>query len=133
MAKKTRKSISEKKWQAAVDAYELGTKHASHIARDLCVSSSTVSREFKRRGCVKACRVAESIAPLVATLDARDRVKACRRAVEEAANAAKGDAMERLIHGMIKSLVAADRVGSLAAAGPAIEKIRKSLGAKALQ
>ena len=127
MASKARKSISERQWQAAVNAYELGTKHASQIARDLGVSSSSVSREFKRRGCVKACRVAESVAALEAALDAKDRRLAPQRQATEAAAMERLAAINSLIDGMMKSLIAADRAGNLAAAGPMIEKVRRSL------
>lgn len=127
MSSKNRKSITEKQWLGAVESYELGTKHASQVALDLGVSLSTVSREFKRRGCAKACRVAESIAPLVAELDAKDRAKARRRNAEIDATTSRGAALNRMIDDMMKSIVAADRVGNLAAAGPAIEKARRSL------
>lgn len=127
MSRKKRKSISEKQWQVAVNAYELGTKHASQIALELGVSPSTVSREFKIRGCIKARRVAESVAALVATLDAKDRRLAPQRRAAEAAAAERCAQLDRLIGGMIKSLVAAERAGNLAGAGPAIEKVRRSL------
>ena len=127
MSSKARKSISERQWQAAVEAYELGTRHASRIARDLGVSPSTVSREFKRRGCVKACRVAESVAALEAALDAKDRKLAPRRQAAEAAAAERCAQLDRLIGGMMKSLIAAERAGDLARARPMIEKTRRSL------
>ncbi len=131
MTKISRKP-TQKQWDDAADDYEIGWKPAAQIARELGVSPSTVSREFKRRDLVKARRVAESIAPLVAALDARDRAQARQREEEEAANDAQGVAIERMILGMIRGLVAADRAGNLAAAGPAITTIRKSLGAKPL-
>jgi len=133
MANEKSKSITKQQWQAAVEAYELGTKHASQIAQELGVSPATVSREFKRRGCRKACRVAESVAALNAAFDARDRIMARRREVEEAAAAQRSAALDQLIGGMVRSLIAADKAGNLAAVGPAMEKARKSLGVKALR
>lgn len=129
MASMARKSISESQWQAAIDAYELGTKHASQVARDLGVSASSVSREFKRRGCIKACRVAESVAALEAALDEKDRRLAPQREAAEVAAAARCARIDRLMGGMMKSLVAAERAGNLSAAGPMIEKIGRSLAA----
>ena len=127
MASKARKPISERRWQAAADAYELGTKHASQIARELGVSSSTVSRVFKLRGCIKACRVAESVAALEAALDAKYRRLAPQRRAAEAAAAECCAQLDRMIGGMVKSLIAADKAGNLAAAGPMIDKVRRSL------
>jgi IS30 family transposase len=127
MANASRKVVSERQWLAAVDAYERGTKHASQIARDLGVSSSTVSREFKRRGCVKASRVAESIAALEKALDAVSRRRAKHRLVAEAEAMERCAELDRMIGGMMKSLIAAERAGNLAAAGPMIEKVRRSL------
>ena len=127
MASKARKRTSERQWRAAADAYELGTKHASQIARELGVSPSTVSREFKRRGCIKACRVAESVAALEAALDAKDRRLAPQRRAAEAAAAARVFEIDRMIGAMVKSLIAADKAGNLAAAGPMIDQVRRSL------
>lgn len=128
MPSQRRKSIPERQWQAAVEAYELGTKHGSQIARQLGVSAATVSREFKRRGCRKACRVAESVVGLEAALDAKDRALARRREAEMAAAAERSASIDRLIGGMMKSLIAAHRAGNLAAAGPLIDEVRRSLG-----
>ena len=133
MTSRSLNSISEAEWQAAAEAYELGTKHASQIARELGVSPATVSREFKRRGCRKACRVAEIVAALEAELDAKDRVHARRREAKLVAAADRCAMLDKLIGGMVKSIIAADRAGSLAAAGPAIEKMRKSIGARPLR
>lgn len=133
MTGEKRTLITEKQWQTAAEAYELGTKHGAQIARELDVSPATISREFKRRGCRKACRVAEIVTALIAELDAKDRIRARRREAEEAAAAQRCAVLDRLMAGMMKSLVAADRAGTLAAAGPAIEAVRKSLGVKSLR
>lgn len=127
MSNNNRKSISESDWQAAVDAFELGTKHASQIARDLGLSDAAVSREFKRRGRVKACRVKESVAALEAALDAKDRRLAPLRRAKEAAAMERLAAINDLIDGMMKAVIAADKAGNLAEAGPAVEKFRRSL------
>lgn len=127
MQKEPRKIITEDQWRDAIDAYELGRQHASQIAADLGVSPATVSREFKRRGARKACRVAESVAELEAALDAKDRRLAPMRRAKEAAAMERLAAINGLIDEMMKSIIAADRAGNLAAAGPAIEKIRRSL------
>lgn len=127
MSNKSRESVSETQWQVAVDAYELGTKHASQIARELGVSGSTVSRELKRRGCQKACRVAESIAGLVAALDEKDRRLAPQREAAEATAIQRLSAINDLIDVMMKNIIAADRAGNLAAAAPMVEKVRRSL------
>lgn len=127
MANAARKTISERQWLAAVDAYERGTKHASHIARDLGISPSTVSREFKRRGCIKASRVTERVAALEKALDVVNRRRAQQRRAAEAEAMARSAELDRMIGGMMKSLIAAERAGNLAAAGPMIEKVRRSL------
>ena len=122
-----RKIVTEQQWRDAIDAYELGGQHANQIAADLGVSPATVSREFKRRGARKACRVAESIAPLVAELDEKDRRLAPARRAREAAAMERLSAINGLIDEMMKSIIAADRAGSLAAAAPVVEKVRSSL------
>jgi IS30 family transposase len=127
MQKEPRNIITEDQWRAAIDAYELGRKHASQIATDLGVSPATVSREFKRRGARKACRVAESIAPLVAELDAKDRRLAPLRRAKEAAAMERLAAINGLIDEMMKGIIAADRAGNLAAAASVVERVRRSL------
>ena len=127
MQKDPRKIVTEQQWRDAIDTYELGKKHASQIAADLGVSPAKVSREFKRRGARKACRVAESVAELEAALDAKDRRMAPLRRARETAAMERLAAINSLIGGMMKDLIAADRAGNLAAAGPMIEKVRRSL------
>ena len=134
MTNQKQNPITERQWQAAVDAYEIGTKHAVQIARELGVSTATVSREFSRRGCRKACRVAEFIAEFEAELDEKARLRARRREAEEAANAPaiaqRGAAIGELMEAMMTSIVAADRAGNLAAAGWAIEQVGECMGVK---
>lgn len=84
MPRRHRVSVTEKQWDEAAADYELGHKHAAEIARDLGVSAATVSREFKRRGCVKACRIGETFAAIEARLDAEAEAKACAKAAAEA-------------------------------------------------
>ncbi len=132
MPNKSRKDITGEQWREAIDANELGTKHGVQIARELGISSATLSREFNRRGCEKACRVGEIVAALEAEYGRIDRLKARRRKAQDAAAADAGAAIEHLISAMLRELIAADKAGNLAAAGPAIETIRKSLGAKPL-
>lgn len=124
MSQTHRKSITRHLWDEAAADYELGYKHAAQIARELGVSPATVSREFKRRGCVKACRVAETIADLEAKLDAEAREKALRREAEAAARAA---AIDAIVGELMDALVTAERVGDLTMANPEIARIDKAL------
>lgn len=89
-----RVAVTKKQWGEAVADYELGHKHAAQIARELGVSAATVSREFKRRGCVKASRIAETVAAIEARLDAeaKDRAR-----VEETAEAERKETLSRLV------------------------------------
>lgn len=119
-----RKSISKDQWDDAAAAYELGYKHAAQIARELGISAATVSREFKRRGCVKACRVAEFVSALEAELDAKAEREAGRR---EAVAAERAAAIDRLMDLLMKTVVAADNSGGLAAIRPEIDRIGKLL------
>jgi IS30 family transposase len=127
------KIITEEQWRDAMDAYELGYQNGSHIARELGVSASTVSREFKRRGARKACRVAETVAELEATLDAKARREARRRRIEEAAALDQLGAIDDLITDMVKSLIMAERAGNLTSAAPKVTQIGKALGVKGLR
>ena len=137
MVDRKQNPITESQWQAAVEAYEIGTRHAVQIARQLGVSPATVSREFSRRGCRKACRIAEFIAVCEAELDKNARLQARRREAEEAANAPaiaqRGAAIDELMEAMMTSIVAADRAGNLAAAGWAIEQVRDCMGVKPIR
>lgn len=124
MSQTNRKSISKEQWDAAAADYELGHKHAAQIARELNVSPATVSREFKRRGCVKAGRIAETIAAIEARLDA----EAERKARAQAAAAAERKAViDSLVGELMDTLMTADEAGDLAAANPEIARIDKAL------
>ena len=79
-----RVSVTKKQWDEAAADYELGHKHAAQIARELGVSPATVSREFKRRGCAKASRIAETFAAIEAQLDVEAEEKARAEAAVEA-------------------------------------------------
>jgi DNA-binding MurR/RpiR family transcriptional regulator len=89
-----RVSVTRKQWDEAAADYELGHKHAAEIARELGVSAATVSREFKRRGCVKASRIAETFAAIEAQLDAEAEEKAH---AEVAAEAERKELVSRLL------------------------------------
>lgn len=130
MPNNQRTTVIEEQWRDAVETYELGYQNGSQIARDLGVSASTVSREFKRRGARKACRVAETVVELEAALDAKARREARRRNAEQAVALERLAVIDALISEMVKSLVAAKRAGSLALAGPEIARVGKALGVK---
>lgn len=126
----TRKSITEEQWREAVEAYELGINHAVEIARNLGISPASVSREFKRRGCVKACRVAETVVDLEAALDAKARQDARRRAAMEAAAMERSAELDRLVGELMRSFMAASKAGDLTLANPTITEVSRALGLK---
>jgi hypothetical protein len=68
------------------------------------------------------------VAALEAALDAEYRREAPQRRAAEAEAAKRMAELDRLIGGMVKTLIVADKAGNLAAAGPAVEKARRSLG-----
>lgn len=133
MQNTSRKISTEKQWLEAIEAYELGTHHAAQIAAELGVSSATVSREFKRRGAHKGCRVEETVADLKAELDARAHVRERRRRLEQQAAIERLEAMNRLMDEMIKALVAAERRGDMSAAALMVNEIGRTLGVKGLR
>lgn len=124
MSQQHRKSITREQWDEAAASYELGYKHAAQIARELGVSAATVSREFKRRGCVKACRVAETIADLEARLDAEAERKARAKA---AADAERAKALDSLVGELMDALEKASQAGNLTMANPDIARIDRAL------
>jgi IS30 family transposase len=124
MSQTHRKSVTKEQWDQAAADYELGHKHAAQIARELDVSPATVSREFKRRGCVKACRVAEFVADLEARLDVEAERKARAKA---AADAERAKALDSLVGELMDAITAANRAGSVTMANPEIARIDKAL------
>jgi len=124
MPQTRRIAVTKKQWDEAAATYELGHKHAAQIARELGVSAATVSREFKRRGCVKASRVAETITDLEARLDAEAKQKARAKA---AADAERAKALDSLVGELMDAITAANRAGSLTMANPDIARIDKAL------
>jgi IS30 family transposase len=130
MQKNPRKSITGEQWQKAVNTFELGHKNGSQIARDLGVSAATVSREFKRRGARKGCRVAETIVELVAELDERDRRRAIIRETREAELAKRSAAIDAMVDELMRSLVAASKTGSFSAVNEKIAEVGGALGVK---
>lgn len=117
-------SVTKEQWDKAAADYELGHKHAGQIARKLEVSPATVSREFKRRGCVKAGRIAETIAALEAKLDAEARAKALRQEAEAVARSA---AIHAIVGELMDALVTAHKAGKLAAANSEVARIGRAL------
>jgi len=124
MSQTHRNAVSKEQWDEAAAAYELGYKHAAQVARELGVSAATVSREFKRRSCVKACRVAETIADLEARLDAEAERKA---RADAAAAAERATTVNSLVGELMDALMAANQEGDLTMANPEISRIDKAL------
>jgi IS30 family transposase len=125
-----RKSVSKEQWDQAADEFERGYKHAVEIAHELGVSPSTVSREFKRRGCRKGSRLPEIIAPLEAELNRKARTRAFIRRAEEEAAVERAAVNDRLIQEMMRSIIAAAKAGDLTKAASKIEEVGKTLGVK---
>jgi IS30 family transposase len=130
MPTKRLNTVTEEQWREAVEAFELGYKNGSQIARELGVSPSTVSREFKRRGCRKGHRAMETVAELEAALDAKARRAALRRQAGEAAAMARSAELDFLMAELVGAIVAADKAGNLASATAKIAEIGNALGVK---
>jgi hypothetical protein len=124
MTKAHRISVTRQQWDEAAAAYELGHLHASQIARELGVSAATVSREFSRRGCVKASRIAETIAALEARLDAEAEKKAGAKA---AADAVRRRALAVLVDELFNAFDAAKLAGQPIWASPEVHRIGEEL------
>lgn len=130
MQNSKRKTITEKQWKHAADAYELGTKIGRQLAAELGVSPSTVSRELKRRGCIKGCRVAETQVGLEKQLQEKARRRAVIESVREKAALERSAVIDELMDDLVKTLIAADKAGTLAQAAPKIQEIGKALNVK---
>lgn len=130
MSDKSRKTITERQWRLAVETYELGYQHANRIARELGVSPSTVSREFKQRGAIKGCRVAETQLAYIAELDAKARRRAVLQEEREATLAKRSALIDAMIDDLVRSLVAASKSGSLSAVNDKIREVGGTLGVK---
>ena len=124
MSQTHRKSITKEQWDEAAASYELGYSNGAQIARELGVSPATVSREFKRRGCVKASRIAEFVADLEARLDAEAEQKAQAKA---AADAERAKALDHLVGELMDAIMKANQAGKLTMANPEIARIDKAL------
>jgi transposase-like protein len=122
-----RKPITEEQWKRAAETFELGTMNGSQIARELGVSPATVSREFKRRGCVKASRVAETIGPLEVSLNAKWRRRARQQSAKEAAALDRLTLINAMIDEMVKSVIGAVGAGNLALAASKVAEVREVL------
>ena len=124
MSQTHQKSISKEQWDEAAASYELGYSNGAQIARRLGVSPATVSREFKRRGCVKASRISEFVAELEAKLDAEAKEKFRRQQADATARAA---AMDAIVGELMDAIMKADQAGNLSMANPEIARIDRAL------
>ena len=133
MTQTQHRTVTDEQWDEAADAFELGLKHASEIARGLGVSQSTVSREMNRRGCIKGRRSHQTVKELEGFLDRRARRRILtRREQQEVAEHARA-ATNALIDRMMNAIIAADRAGDLSKAAPMVEKIGKTLNVKPIR
>jgi IS30 family transposase len=120
MPPRHRISVTKEQWEEAATDYELGHKHAAQIARELGVSAATVSREFKRRGSVKASRIAETFAAIKAQLDAHADEKA---QAEAAAKAERKRLVSRLIDEFFETSASVRKRGADADSDPELDRI----------
>jgi DNA-binding MarR family transcriptional regulator len=127
MQKKRRKTITEKQWQDAVEAYELGTHNGVQIARQLGVSASAVSRHFKRRGARKACRAAETVAELEAELAAKAARRVRHRSLREAAAMKRLALLNAMVGDMVTTVLAALESGDVPTAASKVAEVRQAL------
>ncbi|MCH8615906.1 helix-turn-helix domain-containing protein [Sphingomonas sp. SM33] len=128
MPKKHRNLITEKKWLKAVDAYELGHRNGSQLARELGVSPATVSRELKRRGALKGRRVAETLVELEVSLTTKARQRARERSLKEIVALERVALLNVMIEDMVKSVLTAGGAEELALAASKVAEVREALG-----
>lgn len=113
-------AVTKERWDEAAASYELGTKHAAQIARELGVSPATVTREFQRRGCRKGCRVDEYVAEFLAQRDAEANERARAKA---AADAERKALVSKLVDELWNALNAADEAGEPPETNPNVARI----------
>jgi hypothetical protein len=129
MPKKNRK-VTETQWAKAAEEFELGLKHGAQIARELGVSRQTVSEQFRKRGCVKASRVSELIAPLEAELNEKARQRATMQSAREEAAARRSAEIDVLMDRLMRSIIAAAKNGNISDADSTIREVGKAMGVK---
>ena len=127
MSKKHRNFVTEKEWLKAVDAYELGRRNGSQLARELGVSPTTVSRELKRRGALKGRRVAETLVELEVSLNTKARQRARERSSKETAALERVALINAMIEDMVKSVLTAGGADELALAASKVAEVREAL------
>lgn len=123
-------TISEQLWDEQAALYELGFKHGNQIARELGVSSQTVSRHMKRRGAVKSSRVSESIHDLVVALDRKERCAALMEVSDSQRRRKVAEANANAVGHMVAALLEADKQGDLSKAAPVIDRVGKTVGVR---
>ena len=104
---KRHKRLSKAEWAKVVDEYELGLGSAAQLGRKFGISGQAIWVGLKKRGAIKACRVHETIAPLIAELDRRDRA----RILERRAAWERSEQIHIELGNMVAALEAADRDG----------------------
>lgn len=129
MAYRDTSSISDDEWTKAADLYELGLKNLGEIAATLGVSVATVSRRLKQMGCVKGSRVHQTVADLEALLDRRAQRARRLEAAKNSDRRKNREAADAFAERLVRTIIAADKAGKLAELGPAMKKMRRSLGA----
>lgn len=133
MNKNTRSIVTDGQWDNAADLYELGMKTAKDIAFDFGVHPTTVSRRLKAMGCVKGSRASETVVDLEAFLKRKAQRRDRMRQAQQRSHAARQKETEKAIGRLVGVLIAADKAGRLAELGPAMERMRRSVGAKRLR
>lgn len=120
--------IPEETWDEQVRLYALGLKHGNHIARELHVSSQTVSREMKRRGIVKASRVGDTVKNLEALLDHKAMVRTRMEIMDSQRRRQASEALTEQVGHMVAALLAATEKGDITLAKPVIENMERMVG-----
>ena len=121
-------AVTASTWDRATDLFELGHCNGRQIADALGVSPQTVMREMRRRGAIHGSRVHETVAPLNARIDEKQRRAALRRAEADRKAIARTTATMEFLDAMMKALVAADQRGDLASAAGMLDQVGSALG-----